>query len=217
MMSQSRNSRAKRDGVPVTRAALRRSWLAFGPLVNLLLVTAQRRDEVAGMEWSEIDLVKGVWTLPRHKDKNDRVHEVQLSEAAIEVLRSLPRLGDGLVFTTTSETAVSGFPKAKRRLDIGMLQAKRAEVGARKGNAIPGWTLHDLRRTAATGMARLNIPPHVVDKVLNHVSGTIHSVAAVYNRFAYIDDRRAALEAWGRYVGQAVAPANVANVVELRA
>jgi len=187
----------------------------FGPLVKLLLLTAQRRDEVAGMEWSEIDLVKHVWTIPRHKAKNDRVHEVQLSEAAIEVLQSLPRIGEGLVFTTTGETAVSGFSKSKRRLDAAMLKAKRAELVVRKGDAVAGWTLHDLRRTAATGMARLNFPPHVVDKVLNHVSGTIRGIAAVYNRFEYFEERRAALEAWGRYVSDLIAPAT-STVVAMR-
>jgi integrase len=80
---------------------------------------------------------------------------------------------------------------------------------------IPPWIVHDLRRTAATGMARLNIAPHVVDKVLNHVSGTIHGVAAVYNRFEYLDERRTALEAWGRYVSDLIAPAG-ANVVAMR-
>jgi integrase len=187
----------------------------FGPLVKLLLLTAQRRDEVAGMEWLEIDLVKRVWTIPRHKAKNDRVHEVQLSGAAIEILRSLPRIGDGLVFTTTGDTAVSGFSKSKRRLDAAMLKAKREELGSRKGDAIPRWMLHDLRRTAATGMARLNFPPHVVDKVLNHVSGTIHGVAAIYNRFEYVEERRAALDAWARRVGNIVEQADT-NVVELR-
>src|ERR1700730_15512207 len=93
----------------------------FGPLVKLLLLTAQRRDEVAGMEWPEIDLVKRVWTIPRHKAKNDRVHEVQLSDAALDVLRSLPCIGHGLVFTTTGETTVSGFSKSKRQLDAAML------------------------------------------------------------------------------------------------
>ena len=188
----------------------------FGPLAKLLLLTAQRRDEVAGMTWAEIDFVKRVWTIPRHKAKNNRVHEVQLSEAAIEVLRSLPQTSDGLVFTTTGERAVSGFSKSKRRLDSAMLKAKWAELGARKGDAIPGWTLHDLRRTAATGMARMNFPPHVVDKVLNHVSGAIRGVAAVYNRFTYLDERRAALDAWARHIGTIVEPAD-ANVVELRA
>jgi integrase len=188
----------------------------FGPLVKLLLLTAQRRDEVAGMEWPEIDLVKRVWTIPRHKAKNDRVHEVQLSPATTELLHALPHVGDRLVFTTTGDTPISGFSKAKRRLDAAMLKAKRAEFGAREGDAIPPWTLHDLRRTAATGMARLNFPPHVVDKVLNHVSGTIRGVAAVYNRFAYLDERREALDAWARCVGNLITP-TTANVVELRA
>jgi integrase len=188
----------------------------FGPLVKLLALTAQRRDEVASMTWAEVDFKKHVWTIPRHKAKNDCVHEVQLSSAALDVLRELPRIGDGLVFTTTGKTAVSGFSRSKRRLDAAMLKAKRKELGTRKGDATPGWTLHDLRRTAATGMARLNFPPHVVDKILNHVSGTIRGVAAVYNRFAYLDERRAALEAWGGYL-TGLLQATTSNVVNLRA
>jgi len=168
------------------------------------------------MTWSDLDLEKRVWTIPRHKAKNDRGHEVQLSDAAIALIRSLPRVGDGLVFTTTGETPLSGFSRSKRRLDAAMLNAKRPELGAHKGDAIPGWTLHDLRRTAATGMARLNFPPHVVDKVLSHVSGTIRGVAAVYNRFAYLDERRAAFEAWGRYVDNLVSPVPANVVVALR-
>ena len=95
-----------------------------------------------------------------------------------------------------------------------MFKAKRDELGDMAA-PIPHWILHDLRRTAATGMARLNITPHVVDKVLNHVSGTIRGVAAVYNRFEYLQERRAALEAWGRYVGDLVTP-TAANVVAMR-
>jgi integrase len=129
-----------------------------------------------------------------------------------------------LIFTTTGENAVSGFSRAKRRLDVEMVKARRRclrlpeddaayrkAIGLPAGKSlpieIPDWTLHDLRRTAATGMARLNFPPHVVDKLLNHVSGTIRGVAAIYNRFEYLDERRAALEAWGRYVRELVAPA----------
>src|SRR5436305_15271319 len=97
-----------------------------------------------------------------------------------------------------------------------MIKEYRMTLGKLRSDAIPEWTMHDLRRTAATGMARLNFPPHVVDKVLNHVSGTIRGVAAVYNRFEYLEERRAALEAWGRYVGNLARPA-AANVVELRA
>jgi integrase len=188
----------------------------FGPLAKLLLLTLQRRDEVAGMEWPELNLAQRTWTIPREKAKNKRAHEVHLSEAALAVLRSLPRVGDGLVFTTTGETAVSGFSRAKRRLNTAMLATKRAELGWRKGDAIPRWILHDLRRTGATGMARLGLPPHVVDKVLNHVSGTIRGVAAVYNRFEYLDERRAALDGWARHIGNIVEPVDT-NVVELRA
>jgi len=188
----------------------------FGGLTKLLLLTAQRRDEVAGMEWSEIDLDKRTWTLPREKAKNNRVHEIQLSEAAISVLESLPRIGTRYVFTTTGDVPIAGFSRAKRRIDAAMITARRKELSLvgpdsehRKMRGlpnrslpvdVPNWTFHDLRRTAATGMARLNIAPHVVDKVLNHVSGTIRGVAAVYNRFDYLNERRQALDLWGRFV-----------------
>jgi integrase len=204
----------------LTNDELRWFWRAceeigwpFGPLAKLLLLTAQRRDEVAGIEWSEIDFDKKAWTIPRHRTKNDRSHEVHLSDAALTVLRSVPRIGNGAVFTTNGR-AVSGFSYGKNRLDTAMLAAKRDELGA-KTEEIPHWILHDLRRTAATGMARLSIAPHVVDKVLNHVSGTIRGVAAVYNRFEYLEERRAALQAWSRYVSNLVAPAP-ANIIALR-
>jgi len=210
----------------------------FGPVFKLLLLTAQRRDEVGGMKWTEIDLDKQTWTLPRTRAKSDRGHEVFLSDAAIEVLRSLPRSSSGanerdLVFTVTGTTAVSGFGNAKRRLDAAMRSARRRSLGQPEEDKqfrrrlgipadkplpveIPDWRLHDLRRTAATGMARLNIAPHVVDKVLNHSGGTIRGVAAVYNRFAYLEERRAALEAWGRYVTDLLSPKK-SNVVALPA
>jgi integrase len=192
----------------------------FGAVFKLLLLTAQRRDEVAGMRWTEINVEKRTWTLPRHRVKSDRGHEVPLSDAAIEVLRSLPRITSGgnerdLVFTVTGTTAVSGFGNAKRRFDLIMAEARRHSLELPERTEIPDWRLHDLRRTAATGMARLNIAPHVVDKVLNHSGGTIRGVAAIYNRFEYLEERRAALEAWGRYVESLVTPVP-ANIVQLR-
>jgi integrase len=194
----------------------------FGPLFKLLLLTAQRRDEVASLAWSELALDHRLWVIPREKTKNDRSHEVQLSEAALAILRALrarrsPRRGGaGLIFSTNGETVVSGFSRAKRRVDVAMLQAKRKELGKRKGDAISGWTLHDLRRTATTGMAKLKIPPHVADKVLNHAGGTISGVAAVYNQFEYLDERRDALEMWGRYVEALTSGAPASNVLTLR-
>jgi integrase len=197
-------------------------WLAchelgwpFGPLFQLLLLTAQRRDEVGSLKWSEIDLERRLWSLPRDKAKNDQGHDVHLSAQAAAILAALPHIGGtgGYVFTTNGRSAVSGFSRAKERLDA--LMAKAA------GHEIEPWILHDLRRTAATGMARLKVAPHVVDRVLNHTSGTIRGVARVYNRFEYYDERKAALEAWGTAVQAIVegaetsAPSAPSNVVDL--
>jgi integrase len=193
----------------------------FGPMFKLLLLTAQRRDEVGGMEWSEVD--KRVWTIPRERAKNDRAHEVHLSDLAREIIDELPKISRTLpdsagsepspyLFTTNGERPVSGFSKVKARLDRHMVQLLRADIEGAGTNShkveIEGWILHDLRRTAATGMARLNIAPHVVDRILNHVSGTIRGVPAVYNRHAYLEERKTALEAWGRHVESLVRPAS---------
>ncbi len=164
----------------------------FGPLAQLLLLTGQRRDEVACMEWAEIDFDQSHWLIPGKKVKNNLSHLVPLSDAALAILELLPRISDGLIFTTTGKTPVSVFSRAKRRLDKEMVKAHRGAldlpheeneyrraVGDSKEKPlpveIPPWTLHDLRRTAATGMAGLNITPHVVDKVLNHVCGEIRA------------------------------------------
>ncbi|MEP0324578.1 tyrosine-type recombinase/integrase [Bauldia litoralis] len=170
----------------------------FGPLVQLLILTGQRRDEVAGMTWDELDIENRTWKLPRGRVKNDNGHEVPLSEEAIAVLEEVPRVkGSSFVFSTTGRTAVSGFTRAKDRLDI--------------ASGVPEWRLHDLRRTATTGMARLGIAVHVAEAVLNHKSGTIRGVAAVYNRHTYAEEKRNALDVWGRFVSTLVngAPTNV--------
>jgi integrase len=132
-----------------------------------------------------------------------------LSEQAVAILSALPHIGSGLIFTTNGRTAVSGFSRAKERLDALMTKSIGQEVDP--------WILHDLRRTATTGMAGLHVPPHVVDRILNHTSGTIRGVARVYNRFEYQDERRAALEAWGRKVEAIVRGSATSNVIELSA
>lgn len=203
-----------RDRV-LSETEIRAFWTAtgelgwpFGQLFRLLLLTAQRRDEVATLEWAELDLDRRLWSLPREKAKNDQGHDVHLSSQAIDVLAALPRIAGDLVFSTNGRTAVSGFSRAKERLDDLMAKAL--------GEPVEPWILHDLRRSAATGMAGLKIAPHVVDRVLNHTSGTIRGVARVYNRFEYLDERKAALEAWGRKVGTIVNSADMANnIVEL--
>src|SRR5262249_53059037 len=150
---------------------------------KMLVFTGQRRGEVTGMRWSEIDWERRIWTIPSLRSKNQQSHEVPLSEPVLQLLRSMPRfLGSDYVFTTTGNTTISGFSRAKRRV--------YAAVGT------TDWRTHDLRRTAASGMARLGTPPHVVEKVLNHKSGTISGVAAVYNRYGYEAEKREALARW---------------------
>jgi integrase len=199
-------------------AEIRSFWLAcdrigwpFGPLARLLLLTAQRRDELAQAAWGEFDLEKQTWTLPSARAKNGRAHIVHLPLLAVEILAALPRLASkkGWVFTTGlggADTPVSGFGRGRERIAATMAAIQDEEV-------VP-WTLHDLRRSAATGMAALGIAPHVVDKILNHSSGKIAGVARVYNRFEYLPERKAALEAWARHVESLIHPAP-SNVVEL--
>lgn len=175
----------------------------FGPLAKLLLLTGQRRAEVAGMSTRELG-ADGIWRLSRDRTKNDREHFVPLPAAVLEILNSIPRVaGDGLIFTKTGTTPVSGFSRAKRSLDDAMLQFARRETRNAEVT-IETWTLHDLRRTCASGMAGLGIAPHIVEAVLNHKSGTISGVAAVYNRFEYVDEKRNALEAWSRRIDKIV-------------
>jgi integrase len=165
------------------------------------------------MEWSEIDLERRVWSLPREKAKNDHGHDVQLSAEALTIIEALPRVVGPYVFSTNGKTAVSGFSRAKERLDASMLSALRETTAEA---TLDPWILHDLRRTAATGMAGLRVLPHVVDRILNHTSGTIRGVARVYNRFEYIDERKAALEAWGRKVDAIISGDKGSNIVPIR-
>lgn len=163
--------------------------LPFGPIVRLLVLTAQRRGEVVGMRWDEIDARAALWEIPADRTKNHRPHVVPLTPAALAVLDALPRVpGTPYVFPARgyADRPYSGYSKGKRELD------------ARAGQH--GWTLHDLRRTAATGMAKSGVPPHVVERLLNHVSGTFGGVAGVYNRFGYLDEMRDALMRWERHV-----------------
>ncbi|MDH3281073.1 MAG: tyrosine-type recombinase/integrase [Gammaproteobacteria bacterium] len=171
----------------------------FGPCFKLLLVTGQRRDEVARLKWEHLDLETGTWTLPRDQTKSDRRHDVPLSPMAMEIIEALPRNGD-YVFSTTGKTPISGFSKSKIRLDM--------------FSEISDWRLHDLRRTVASGMAEIGIAPHVIEKVLNHSSGQISGIAAVYNRHTYLREKLSALNAWANAIEAIVKPGK-SNLVPL--
>jgi integrase len=187
------------------RACEKIGW-PFGPLVQLLLLTGQRREEVAGMRWSELDLDAKLWTLPKERVKNGQAHEVPLSDMALQALNRLPRIpGSGTyLFSTTGVSPVSGFSRAKVRLDAAIAQERSSEI-AIKERATPSlahanWRNHDLRRTVATGMARLGINLPVVEKVLNHSSGSFGGVAGIYQRHSFIEEKRAALQSWAQFV-----------------
>jgi integrase len=193
---ESRDRVLSDDEVRLAWTAFERLGWPFGQIAQLLLLTGARRDEIASGRWSEIDLEAKTWTIAKERSKNGVAHEIPLSDAAIAILKQLPRIGDrkdALIFSTTGLTAVSGFSRAKDAIDNVILAARGAEVGAPDR-----WTFHDLRRTAASGMAGLGIAPHVVEAVLNHRSGTIKGVAAVYNRYSYATEKRQALDAWAR-------------------
>lgn len=164
----------------------------FGTIFQLLLLTGQRRGEVVGMRWAELDLKQGVWTIPGARTKNGKAHSVPLTPRVRAILKSLPRFESEFVFPARGkpEQSYSGYSKGKRELD--------AAAG------LHDWTLHDLRRTAATGMAELGVPPHVVEKILNHSTGTFAGVAGVYNRFEYRSEMRSALRLWAAHVKKCV-------------
>jgi len=154
----------------------------------VLILTGQRRNEVAEMRWQKIDFEKRLWTLPKWRCKNDVEHVVPLSTAAITILNGLPKVASsgGFVFTTNGESPISGFARAKDRLGAALLD-------------MPAWTLHDIRRTFASGMARLGVNLPVIEKLLNHVSGSFAGVVGVHQRHSFADEKRAAMDTWARH------------------
>ncbi len=184
----------------------------FGTLYKVLLLTAARRNEVARMLWDDIDLDGALWSLSSTQTKNKRNHEIPLSPQVLAILREIPKQGQH-VFSTRRDRPISGFSAAKRDCDT------RAAEAARAANAedIPAWRLHDLRRSAASGMADLGILPHIIEKILNHKTGEISGIAGTYNRAEYRPEKREALEAWGRHVERLVSDSPATdNVVALR-
>jgi integrase len=180
-----------RDRV-LTRDEIARFWTAtdkvgepFAAALKLLLITGARLNEISRMTAAELN-DDGIWSIPGTRTKNHKPHIVPLPPLARDILASLPRIEGGWVFTTTGNTPVSGWSKIKTRLD-GLM-------------GVPAWRLHDLRRTAATTMAEIGVAPHIVEAVLNHISGAKASVAGTYNRAAYAAEKQAALERWAAHI-----------------
>jgi integrase len=183
----------------------------YGSLFKLLLLTGARLNEVAGMRRDELSKDLATWGLSGERTKNKRAHIVPLPPLVREILSGVQSTSDSLAFSTTGSNAVSGWSRVKNRLDKIMLAIARKE---KPGATIPHWRLHDLRRSAVTGMVELGVPPHVVEQVVNHVSGTRASVAGTYNRSQMLPERKAALERWSLHIAGLVA--DRANVVAMK-
>lgn len=161
----------------------------FGRIVQMLLLTGQRKSEVTHMKWLDVDLEDEVWRLAREQTKADRSHDVPLSAMAIALLTTLPHLnGSEYVFTAGGTRPFNGFSKAKERLD--------------RESKTKGWRLHDLRRTVGTNMTEhLGVPVFTVARVLNHAEG---GVTKIYARASYLKEKRKALDNWCEHLGKLV-------------
>jgi integrase len=178
------------------------------------MLTLQRREEIAGLREDELDGTDKLIALPPERTKNSRPHDVPLSAQARAVLTNQPRRDDREFVFGEGSGAFSGFSAAKAKLDEKI--AERREQADKKAKPMPDWTLHDLRRTGATRMADLGVQPHVIEAILNHVSGHKSGVAGIYNRSTYAAEKRAALDLWGAHVQTLLARAEGANVTALR-
>jgi integrase len=188
--------------------------LLFGAAVKLLLLLGQRRNEVGGLERKELAL-DGLWTLPATRSKNRRAHTVPLPALARKIIGTVPVIENSpFIFSTNGVRPISGWSKAKALLDKEMLAlAQKADPAA---VAPPAWTFHDLRRTCATGLARLGVQVPVIEKVLNHSSGTFAGIVQVYQRHSFDAEKANALERWAAHVQGVVNGKRGGNVVPLR-
>ena len=205
----------KRDRV-LTDAELGLIWRAtdhlgypFGPYFKLLILTGQRREEVAGLARLELDRDLTMWTLPAARAKNNVQHQVPIVPWARSILADLPRIEQSdFCFTTTGTSSISGYSKAKASLDAAITQLNR-------GKPIAAWVVHDIRRTVATNMAKLGIAMPAIERLLNHVSGSFGGVVGVYQLHDFADEKRQALEVWGRHVLALTGPPQPSNVTKL--
>lgn len=189
----------------VWQACDEKGW-PWGPFGKMLMVTAQRRNEVAHMRWDDIKTVRDeekdveykVWTLPREITKSNRVHEVPLSPLATEIITGLKHVDEYVFAGRKLGRPLAGFSRAKASID--------------KISGVKGWRLHDLRRTAGTNMAQLGVSISTISRVLNHKEG---GVTKIYARYSYLDEKHRALYLWSQKLESLVRPAEGDNVVPM--
>jgi integrase len=174
----------------------------YGRIVRLLILLGSRRREVGGMQWSELDLDAGTWTLPAARAKNNRAQTIALPPAALDIIRSVPRSARDHLFGDRAKAGFTAWTAGKQELD--------SRLGA-----VKPWRVHDVRRTVATGMADLGVEPHHIEACLNHFGGHRAGVAGVYNRSSYVSEVARALTRWADHVEQLVSGKKPAAVVKL--
>ena len=178
----------------------------YGPIVRLLILTGQRRSEVAGITWAELSDDLTLWTIPGERTKNGVTHAVPFSGPACDLVRKLVgegatrRRAEGLVFPGIAGTPFAGWSKSKRALDKAIMDTRAKAATGQPPAALLPWNVHDLRRTVATGLQRLGVRLEVTEAVLNHISGTRGGIAGVYQRHDWSAEKRAALDGWAAHV-----------------
>jgi integrase len=197
-----------RDRV-LTEGELAAVWSAlpdndYGHVLKLLVLTACRADEIAWLRWSEIDLGERKISLPAERTKNKRPHLVPLSATTIDIIKNIPRRADRDLVFGRGDGGFQGWSKCKAELDAKL--------------NIPDWVIHDIRRTVATRMAEapVSIQPHIIEAVLNHVSGHKGGIAGIYNKATYWTEKRDALDRWEHHLAVILAQASGANVLSMR-
>ncbi len=176
-----------------------------GPIVHLLVLTGARLREVTEMKWPEVDLAARLWIVPAERCKNGRSHQVPLTAQALAVLGRLPRFERcDAVFTHNGKAPVTSMTRAKRVLDLAMTPREP-------------WTIHDIRRSVATGLQKLGVRLEVTEAALNHVGGSRGGIVAVYQKYAYAEEKAVALKRWADHVEMVVTGATAENVVEFAA
>jgi len=207
----------KRDRV-LANEALAEIWHAlpandFGSIIKLLILTGQREREIADLRWSEIDFDRDAIVLPVQRTKNRREHTVPLSAAAAAILKAQTvHEGRELVFGS-GHGGFSGWSKAKSKLDQAIFELRKK--ASKKAKSMEPWIIHDLRRSVATGMAEIGVQPHVIEAVLNHVSGHKAGVAGIYNRATYQREKAAALTLWADHI-QSITQGVECKIVPMR-
>jgi integrase len=196
----------------------------FGPLFRLLVLTGQRKSEVANARWREFDLPRRLWTIPAERMKSGAAHVVPLTDEMVAIVDSLPRPTskkrdhDHLFSTTGGARPVNSFGKVKTRIDRRMLSATRALARASGSDAddvdLPGWTIHDIRRTMRTNLSALPIPDRVAEAMIAHAAPELHRV---YDLHKYVEEKRRGFELWSAHLrGILRRPDPGSNVVTLQ-